>query len=87
MTNLKTQSLQETYSYLAALNDMYVNGGIDKMTEIGLNEYIEKYCPYMPKPLQEMLQGMPLGGQFNDAQLTELLEQAKKQMLDNPITW
>lgn len=87
MTDLNIQESQETYSYLAALNDMYVNGGIEKMTKMGLNDYVKECCPYMPKPLQALLSGMDIGGQLSDEQLTMLLLEAKKQMLNNPITW
>ncbi|BBN83605.1 hypothetical protein PA25_35900 [Pseudoalteromonas sp. A25] len=84
---IKKQEMEEKYSYLASLYEMYVNGGIDKMTDVGLNKYIEDYCPFMPEKLQNMLQDMPIGGQFDQSQLTELLKSAEEQMLDNPITW
>ncbi|WP_440056930.1 hypothetical protein ACSLBF_18800 (plasmid) [Pseudoalteromonas sp. T1lg65] len=84
---IKKQEMEEKYSYLASLYEMYVNGGIDKMTEVGLNTYIEKYCPFMPTDLQNLLQDMPIGGQFDKAQLDKLLESAEAQLLDNPITW
>lgn len=85
---IEKQEGEKTYPYLSSIYNMYVLNGVEKMTEIGLNAYIDQYCPFMPAELQKTLRNMDIGGQLSESQIKEILDvKIYDEMIANPKTW
>lgn len=85
--NTTKQEGEKTYPYTASIYEMYVMDGITKMTEIGLQKYIDEYTPFMPADLQSVLRNMDIGGTLTQDQVDTITAQISKELLAKPLAW
>ena len=85
--NTTKQEGEKTYPYTACMYEMYVMDGITKMTEIGLQQYIDQYTPFMPADLQETLRNMDIGGTLTKDQIDTVCAKISEELLAKPLAW